>query len=270
MEISGRTVLLTGASGGIGRAMAQRLADAGARLLLGARDAERLASLAAGLAPGALTVAADIATASGRLALVEAARAAAVDVVIHNAGIQEFGLFDEQDPEALQRQLELNLSAPMLLTRELLPLLQQRNEAALVFVGSTFGSIGYPGFATYCASKFGLRGFAETLRRELSDSGVHVHYLAPRATRTELNAPLVVALNAALGTAMDEPSVVAGELLALLARARGSERFVGWPEKLFVRINGVLPRLVDAALAGKLSTVRRFARQNIPARRNQP
>ena len=109
MEISGKTVLLTGASGGIGRAMAQRLADAGARLLLGARDAERLASLAAGLAPGALTVAADIATASGRLALVEAARAAAVDVVIHNAGIQEFGLFDEQDPEALQRQLELNL-----------------------------------------------------------------------------------------------------------------------------------------------------------------
>ncbi len=267
MRIEGSTVLLTGATGGIGQAMAHRLAGAGARLLLCARDAARLADLAEELSPGTQTVAADIASAAGRTMLIEAATAAAVEVVIHNAGTQEFGLFQEQDPAALQRQFELNLCAPVLLTRELLPALVRRDAAALVFVGSAFGSIGHPGFAAYCASKFGLRGFAETLRRELADSVVRVHYLAPRATRTALNGPQVVALNQALGNAIDAPQRVADELLRLLDRDRGGERFVGWPEKLFVRINAVWPRLVDAALAGKLATVRRYASQANPERR---
>lgn len=259
MRVEGTTTLLTGATGGIGHAMTHRLAACGARLLLCGRDAPRLAELAAELPPGVLTVAADITSVAGRETLVEAATAAAVEVVIHNAGAQEFGLFQEQDPAVLQRQFELNLCAPVLLTRALLPALVRRDAAALVFVGSAFGSIGHPGFAAYCASKFGLRGFAETLRRELADSAVRVHYLAPRATRTALNGPRVVALNQTLGNAMDAPERVADELLRLLERDRGGERFVGWPEKLFVRINAVWPRLVDAALAGKLATVRRYA-----------
>lgn len=259
MDGSGRKVLLTGASGGIGRAIAHQLADTGARLLLSARDAIRLAELARELPRDTVTVVADITSTIDRAALVQAAHEMGIDMVIHNAGVQEFGLFQQQDPGVLQQQLELNLCAPMLLSRELLPLLLQQETAALVFIGSTFGSIGHPGFAAYCASKFGLRGLAESLRRELADTGVRVHYLAPRATRTALNGPRVDALNKALGNATDEPEVVAGELLCLLAHERSSERFVGWPEKLFVRINAVLPRIVDSALAGKLAIVRRFA-----------
>lgn len=270
MDVSGRMVLLTGASGGMGRAIAQQLAAEGARLLLTGRDAVQLTGLERELAADTVTLAADIATASGRRLLVDAAAAAGVEIVIHNAGVQDFGLFQEQDSAALQCMLELNLCAPVLLSRELLPMLQRHDEAALVFVGSAFGSIGHPGFAVYCASKFGLRGFAESLRRELADGSVRVHYLAPRATRTELNSSSVVALNETFGTAMDEPSLVAGELMVLLADNRGAERFIGWPEKLFVRINGVWPRIVDAALAGKLSTIRRFAARETPDRRTDP
>lgn len=260
MDIAGRMVLLTGSTGGIGRAIAGRLAGAGARLLLVARDGARLAEQARELPPGAVTVVADIVSQEGRRTVRDAAAANGVDVVIHNAGTQEFGLFHEQDPTDLQRLFDLNLCAPILLSRELLPLLQQRPEAALVFVGSALGGIGHPGFAAYCASKSGLQRFAESLRRELADSRVRVDYLAPRVTRTALNGPRVVALNEALGNAVDEPEQVAEELLALLMRAHGGERFIGWPEKLFVRINGVLPRIVDRALVAKLATIRRFAR----------
>ncbi len=155
--------------------------------------------------------------------------------------------------------LQLNLLAPVLLTRALLPDLRARPEAALVFVGSTFGGIGHPGFTSYCASKFGLRGFAQSLRRELADTGVRVDYLAPRATRTELNPPGVDALNAELGNAVDPPCRVAEELLTRLSAGSGGDRHMGWPEKLFVKINGLVPTLVDKSLAARLNRIRHHA-----------
>ena len=129
----------------------------------------------------------------------------------------------------------------------------------MINVGSTFGAIGYPGFAAYCASKFALRGFSEALRRELADTNVRVLYFAPRATRTPMNAPSVVAMNDELGVAMDDPEKVAAELLQVI-RHEQEERYLGWPERLFVRLNGLLPRVVDQALRKQLPIIQRFAR----------
>jgi short-subunit dehydrogenase len=120
------------------------------------------------------------------------------------------------------------------------------------------GYLGYPGHAAYCASKFALRGFTEALRRELADAPVRVLYLAPRATRTAMNGAAVYALNAELGVAMDEPAAVARELLALL-RASSRERLLGMPERLFARLNQLLPGLVDRALRRQLPIIRRHA-----------
>jgi short-subunit dehydrogenase len=146
----------------------------------------------------------------------------------------------------------------MQLTRRLLPELGRRPEAWIVNVGSIMGYLGYPGHAAYCASKFALRGFTEALRRELADSPVRVLYLAPRATRTAMNGAGVRALNAELGVAMDEPVAVARALVALLEDPV-RERLLGMPEKLFARLNQVLPGLVDRALLRQLSTIRRHA-----------
>jgi short-subunit dehydrogenase len=132
----------------------------------------------------------------------------------------------------------------------------------VVNVGSILGDIGHPGSVAYCASKFALRGFTEALRRELAGSRVQLRYLAPRATRTALNSPAQVALNAELGVASDAPEHVAAELLKLLDGAR-AERHLGWPEKLFVRINRLLPSLVDSSLAKQLSVIRRHAQQGV-------
>lgn len=129
----------------------------------------------------------------------------------------------------------------------------------VVNIGSTFGSIGYPGFAAYCASKFALRGFSEALRRELADTRVKVMYIAPRATRTSMNEQSVVAMNDELKVAMDEPAWVAAAVVAAIGRER-EELYLGWPEKLFVRLNSLLPRVVDQALRKQLPIIQRFAR----------
>jgi len=128
----------------------------------------------------------------------------------------------------------------------------------VVNIGSTFGSIGYPGFSVYCATKFALRGFSEALRRELADTNVGVLYLAPRATRTEMNNAAVEAMNAELQVNMDSPELVAERLVqALDADLR--EVHLGFPERLFVRLNGILPRLVDKALRRQLPTIQHYA-----------
>jgi short-subunit dehydrogenase len=133
-------------------------------------------------------------------------------------------------------------------------------------VGSVFGSLAYPGFAAYSATKFALRGFTESLRRELADTQVRIHYLAPRATRTGMNASAVERMNAELGVAMDPPELVAAAACDMLADGR-LEAVLGWPEKLFVRINALLPRVVDGSLRRQLPVIRRHA-QAAAAERN--
>ena len=262
-DLSNKTVVLTGATGGIGRAIASRLSDAGARILFVARSPERLRALAESLhSPAHVAVAADLASAAGRQQVREACDAVGHDGISHLvncAGINNFGLFETQTAESIQTLLDVNLAGPMQLCLELLPALRRHGDACIINIGSTFGSIGYPGFSAYCASKFGLRGFTEALRRELSDSGIRVAYVAPRATRTELNNDSVVAMNDALGTSMDEPELVADELMRVITGKSSSTRYLGWPEKLFVRINALFPGLVDNSLRKQLPVIRRFA-----------
>jgi len=111
----------------------------------------------------------------------------------------------------------------------------------------------------YSATKFAVRGFSEALRRELADSRVMVKYLAPRSTRTAMNSTAVVEMNTRLKVTMDPPERVARELIALLKRRRNSA-VVGWPEKAFVKVNAVLPGVVDRAVRGQLPLIRAFAR----------
>jgi short-subunit dehydrogenase len=255
--------VLTGATGGIGRAFAAALAPRCATLVLVARNAERLDALLAALkqdhpALRGVVVAADLSTPGGRAAVADAARAlpGGIDLLVNNAGIGDFAWF-ESEPEAdIERVVLTNLLAPVLLTRALLPLMRRATGSSVVNVGSILGDIGNPGNVAYSTSKYALRGFSEALRRELHGSGVRVQYLAPRATRTALNSPAQEALNAALGNGSDAPETVAGALLALLDGGR-PEMHLGWPERFFVRLNRLLPSVVDRALGKRAAVVRR-------------
>lgn len=258
MNLKNKQVLLTGATGGIGWAIAEKLAEAEAHLLLVGRNEEKLRQLQQALPGEHRHLAADLNTSNGRSELEQACRESGLDVWVNAAGVLDFQLFDEQGSEPIEKMLTTNLVSPILLTHSLLPLLQQRKDSVLVNIGSIFGSIGHPGFAAYCASKFGLRGFTEALQRELADSGVRVLYLAPRATHTDLNSMAVTALNEALGNSVDSPHQVAQELMNLLSGSR-KHHYMGWPERFFVRINGLFPGVVHSALVKKLPIIRHHA-----------
>ena len=255
-----RTFVVTGASGGIGGAIAEALAARGHRLVLSGRDGTRLAALASRLpaSADAVWVASDLATAEGRAALVAAcADTGGADGLVNAAGVGCFAAFERMDENAIADVVTANLTATMQLTRALLPQLLARGHADLVNIGSTFGSLAFPGHAVYSASKFGLYGFSEALRREFADRGLCVHHIAPRATDTALNSAAVNALNDAMGNHSDSPEVVAQAVLAALDAGRGGRHFLGWPEKLFARLNLACPALIDKALAGKLALIRR-------------
>ncbi|MEW5789029.1 MAG: SDR family oxidoreductase [Pseudomonadota bacterium] len=266
MELTGARILLTGASGGLGQALARALAEAGADLFLLGRDAERLAALVQDLAgTGARLhcLAVDLNQPGTVEQVAEAARLFGINVLVNNAGINAFGLYAEQDWRQAEAVLATNLLVPMALVRALLPWLSRQPAAAILNVGSTFGSLPFPGFAAYSAAKAGLRGFSQALRRELADSRVEVVYVAPRAIRTPLNSAAVNALNRELGSKEDSPALAARRIVAALAAGR-AETHLGFPEALFARLNGALPRLIDRALAGKLPSIRRHAGADRP------
>jgi len=258
MDCAGKRVLLAGATGGIGQAIAAELAGAGARLILVGRNEEKLAALQQRLPGEHAVMVADLDDPKQRDRVVQYCRQHGVDIFVNAVGVMDFRLFDAQDPAAVSRMVQTNMLSPMLLCQSLVPLLKQREQAAIVNIGSIFGSIGHPGFTAYCATKFGLRGFTEALQRELADSSVRVSYLAPRATRTDLNSEAVTALNEALGNATDTPEHVAAELMRVLGQKR-RQRYMGWPESLFVRLNGLFPGLVHNALTRKLHIIRQHA-----------
>ncbi|WP_136255695.1 SDR family oxidoreductase [Onishia niordana] len=250
-------ILVTGASGGIGRALVKELASTGAQVLASGRNTGTLAALAAENPDHISAMAADLTGADDRARLVEAARRADCNVLINAAGINHVGLFEHEADDSIATLINVNLTATLQLTHMLLPQLMAARQGQLVNVGSTFGAIGYPSQATYCATKFALRGFSQALRRELADTRVRVLYVAPRATRTTMNSAEVEAMNEALGTAMDSPERVAHAVRSAIEGQR-EETQIGWPEGLFVRLNAILPRLVDRALHRQLPIIRRF------------
>jgi len=248
MKAGHARILLTGATGGIGQEAAAAFVRAGAAVLLAGRRPARLATQARALGPEPRVswAAADLADPAqiGRLAAEAAAWGC--NVVVHNAGTPAFGALHEQDAAAMQQVLQTNLLAPMLLTQALLPHLLRQPHAQVLCVGSALGRIGLPGYSLYSASKFGLRGFAEALRRELADTPVQVQYLGPRTTRTAFNDGRVRAYNRATRAAVDEPAAVAAAMVRLL-EDEAAERFLGFPEKLAVRLNGLAPTWLDGS-----------------------
>ena len=243
-------VLLTGATGGIGQATARALLRAGASLLLvgrseGALDEMSRQLTAAGASASRVRwIAADLAQARDVQRLVVEAARLDCNVVIHGAGLPSFGAFQTLSAADIRRVLQTNLEVPVLLTQALLPRLLTLPQAQIVCVGSALGRMGLPGFSVYSASKFGLLGFAEALRRELADTTVRVQYIGPRTTRTRFNAPAVTAYNRATGTNEDTPEFVANAIVQLLTDCT-AERFLGFPERLAVRLNALAPAWFD-------------------------
>jgi len=264
MRLAEARILLTGAAGGIGGAVAAELLAHGAAVLLVDMNESALRQLVSdklqAYADRVEVHVANLTRAEDRVRLAEFARTwrGGINVLINNAGVNHFRLLHEQPAEEVDLALAVNVQAPIHLCRLLLPHLCRQTDAHILNTGSVFGGLGYPAYSVYSATKFAIRGFSEALRRELADTPVKVHYLAPRATRTGINTTAVEQMNAELKVAMDSPAVVALAARRMLEQET-AEAVVGWPEKFFVRLNALLPRLVDGALRRQLPVIRRHA-----------
>jgi short-subunit dehydrogenase len=178
MELAGRKALLTGATGGLGRAIAQALAARGAVLLLSARKQEALEGLAAELpGDGHRALPSDLAEPGEAERL--AGEAGEVDILVANAGLPAAGRMEDFSAKEVQRALYVNLESPMLLARALYPAMLERGSGHLVFVASLAGKSPAPRSSIYSATKFGLRGFALSLRTDLAPQGIGVSIVSP-------------------------------------------------------------------------------------------
>jgi len=173
-------VLLSGATGGLGRAIADQLAGQGAKLVLSSRRKEELQELARSLPGGGRrheVVVADLAEEGAAEQLV--GDAGGVDILVANAALPGVGRIEDVDAEVITRTLRVNLEAPILMARALIPRLVEQGEGQLVFISSLNGKVATPRTSIYCATKFGLRGFALALREDLHPKGVGVSLVSP-------------------------------------------------------------------------------------------
>jgi short-subunit dehydrogenase len=253
IDLTDRRAIITGASSGIGAALARALAAAKVRLVLAARAPEPLEALTRELrSSGAQIVAVptDVTVPADRQRLIEQAVAAfgGIDILINNAGIGATGAFADASEERLRRLFEVNFFGATELTRRAIPLLRQGNSPMIVNIASIVGRRGLPGYSEYGASKFALVGWSEALRAELARHGIHVLIVCPGPTQTDFNSRMLEDRLPPQKFKM----MSAERCAALIVRAmqqRRNEVAMTFGGRLLLQLNRWLPRLVDRVMA---------------------
>ncbi len=188
-ELTGKTALITGASGDIGAAIARTLAGVGARLALSGTRTERLEALSQALgADGTVLAPGDLGTAEGAAEVLKAAEdgLGGIDILVNNAGMTRDNLALRLKDEDFERVLEVNLVSAFRLSRGVLRGMMKRRWGRIVSIGSVVGATGNPGQANYVASKAGLVGLSKTLAAEVASRGITVNCVAPGFIRTAM------------------------------------------------------------------------------------
>jgi short-subunit dehydrogenase len=254
MQLAGKTAVITGAGSGIGRALAIDASRRGMTVALVGRRPETLQETRSQLGHCAdcVIIAADVTLPEGRRLIRDELAGAwgRLNVLVNNAGVVAAGPLSSLRDTDLDRLLATNLSAPIALTRDLLPLLRASSPARIVNIGSLVGDIGLPLFAAYSASKFGLHGLSNALRRELKGLGIGVTYAAPRGAQTDA-AKAVAHFTESLG--MPPPDSAASIAAEFGTRSTAETTMpIRVAASVFVLIERLFPALITRALARQL------------------
>lgn len=252
-----QTIVVTGAYGGLGSVLCKELSLLGSHLIITGRDTNQLRELKSQLSDETIILAGDVTSTKfiSDLEKLVANKKTEGHMLINNAGISDTQLLQNQSVDKIKHMLDINLLAPMLISKSLMPWLQSANKAKIINIGSTFGALGYPGFSTYCATKFGLRGFSQALSRELSDTNIAVQYLAPRAIATAMNSDKINELNRQIKNNVDTPQQVVPQIIKAIQKGH-AEKFFGFPQKLFAKINGLFPSLIAGSIQKDLPIIK--------------
>ncbi len=238
MQLKGKHVVLTGGKGGIGSILVSRLKDQGANVTIIDRQG------------GEDTLIADLSDNSSLDKICDHLSQIEVDVLINLAGLMYFGHMQDQDPDHLEAMMRVNILAPIRLAQAVLPDMLKRQSGQVVNVGSVFGSLPFPHFGVYSATKAGLKGFSDAIRREYTGRGIIVTHISPRAVKTPLNNGIIAELHARTKTVNDPPDKVADLMMRAIIQDK-KNMTIGAMEGLFVKINAICPSLIDNALVSK-------------------
>jgi short-subunit dehydrogenase len=253
VQLAGKTVLLTGATGGLGRAIAVALAEREAKLVLSSRKAEELDEMVAGLpGDGHRVVVSDLAVEGDAVRLLE--QAGDIDVLVANAGLPASGELDGFSQEQIGRALRVNLESPIRMARELVPKFTERRSGHLVFVSSLSGRAATARASLYAATKFGLRGFALCLRDDLRPTGVGVSVISPGAIRAAgMFADSGVAAPPLMGTGT--PEQVGAAVVRAIERNRGEISVAPIRQRALAQIAVNAPELASRVAGKKAAEV---------------
>ncbi len=243
VPLNRRRVLLTGATGGLGRAIARALHARGATVVATGRREDALAQLHAELGDRIEPRVADLAAHDGVAALAE--RAGRVDVLVANAALPASGRLATFAAEEIDRALDVNLRAPMQLARALIPAMGERGQGHLVFVSSLNGKVPSAGTSVYTATKYGLRGFAASLRAELAGTGVGASAVFPSFI-AEAGMWADTRIELPLGVRLPSPDDVAAAVVRAIENGHGEIDVAPIPLRVSAALAGVAPGLVAA------------------------
>jgi len=257
-DLRDRRLLITGASSGIGRCLAEQVAQFGARVALAARSAEKLEEVARKVTAGgseALAIPADVTSDSDRQRLIQTVvdRFGGLDVLVNNAGIGSWCHFADSTEPILRQIMEVNFFAPAELIRLAIPVLVQGQQPAIVNISSMCGRRGMPAWPEYSASKFALCGLTEALRGEMARFDIDVLLVLPGLTRSDLPSHLLRNEGRAKidFTAGMPPEAVAEKIIRVIRKNR-TETVVGRDARWMLRVNKFFPRLVDWLIARRV------------------
>lgn len=253
-DLRGARAIVTGASGGIGREVAYELARRGSKLLITARREECLAETEQVIAPlgnEVFAVVGDITLPEVRTQICRAAqdRWGAIDILVNNAGVGAHGRFEDAQPDRMRAIMEVNFFAPVELIRLALPLLRRGNQPLIANVSSVLGHRAVPDKSEYCASKFALHGFSDSLRAELSSSRIGVLLISPSTTETDFGDHLLENLG---GKKIHGPPMSAATAARQAVRAmqRGRDEVIlSASGKLLVWLDRLSPPLANWLIA---------------------
>jgi short-subunit dehydrogenase len=225
MRLSGKTVYITGGTGGIGKPLVTLLRQAGAQVTV--HDFEKEGDL--------------VQNVDGIRAYLGANTP---DILINMAG---YNVFDYCENQNLRAVIDLNMVVPVLLSQAVLPGMKRRGNGHIVNIGSMTALIPLPHLTGYVAAKAGLKGFSDSLRRELGGTDIAVTYIVPRAVKTGMNSGVKAEINSRTKVNYDDPAKVAARIFRAIEN-REKEVRIGFPERIFAILNALCPSIIDQGL----------------------